>query len=228
MLRSYVRTGQFGESDKLVDETLATLLNASRNSVRAALQELADEGVLVRSRYSGTRLAGRLMPVPVEELTSVRLVDDEGRQRVQPRTLARSVVNTGAYIREKLGVEEEYALFSEHVSLLDGEPVSCRETFTPVDVARENFVDLVEGVADWFPRVFGEPVGEVHSSIEAVSARGSLTQRLQVPDGAPLLLRETVLHGRSGRPWMLNFTHYRGDRVCLTAVTDAYQEGTAG
>ena len=57
---------------RLVEHELTDALSASRNTVRAVLQQLAREGLVTREPKNGTRAAGSLL-LPIDELTRSRL-----------------------------------------------------------------------------------------------------------------------------------------------------------
>ena len=53
---------------RLVEHELTDALSASRNTVRAVLQQLAREGLVTREPKNGTRATGSLL-LPIDELT---------------------------------------------------------------------------------------------------------------------------------------------------------------
>ena len=66
LLRSTLVTA--GRSMRLVEHELTDALSASRNTIRAVLQQLAREGLVTREPKNGTRATGSLL-LPIDELS---------------------------------------------------------------------------------------------------------------------------------------------------------------
>jgi GntR family transcriptional regulator len=217
LLRAYLRDIQPGQ--RLIDDHVASMINSSRGSVRYAMHALVEEGVLTRAPRVGTTLAGQMMKVGLDELTATSLVDAQGRPRLHVTRLTHKVIPSAPYVRDRLETLDTRVQLLETLVTLDGTPVSVREAYLSEAIDREAITDEIDDDLDAvMERVFGEAVGEIESTIESISCSEKTAASLGVPAGSPLLLRETLMRSVSGRPLMLNFTQYRGDRVSLVST----------
>lgn len=216
MLRSYLREVQPGQ--RILDEHVAALFNTSRGSVRYAMYALVEEGVLTRAPRVGTTLAGQTMKVGLDELTAVSLTDERGRPRLHCSRLTHKIIPAAPYVQDRLESRASRIQLIETLVELDGSPVSVREAYLSESVDREAITDDIEELEPVVERIFGEAVGEIESAIESISCSEQTAASLGVAPGSPLLLRETLIRGASGRPLILNFTQYRGDRVTLVSL----------
>jgi GntR family transcriptional regulator len=217
LLRAYLREIQPGQ--RLLDDHVAALLDTSRGSVRYAMHALVEEGVLTRAPRVGTTLAGQMMQVGLDELTATSMVDEAGNPRLSCTRLTHKIIPCAPYVRARLGIDDTRVQLIETLVSLDGTPVSVREAYTSAAIPRERFTDDIEDLDPITERVFGEPADEVESTVESISCSEKTAASLGVTAGSPMLLRETLLRGTSGRALMLNFTQYRGDRVALVSKT---------
>lgn len=215
LLRAYLREVEPGQ--RLPDEQVAALLNASRGSIRTAMQALVEEGVLTRAPRVGTTRTGEMMRVGIDQLTSTSMLDEAGRHRVTSTRLTHTVIPAAPYVRARLETADVRVQLVETLVSLDGTPMSLREAYLSASIPPELIYDDITDLETSVERVFGERVGEIESTIESISCSKPSADTLGVPPGAPMLLRETIVRGASGRALMLNFTQYRGDRVALTA-----------
>jgi GntR family transcriptional regulator len=99
LLRSTLVTT--GRGMRLVEHELTDALSASRNTVRAALQQLAREGLVTREPKNGTRSTGSLL-VPIEELSPIALFARESTSTVETRALECRPLGCPPLVRDRL------------------------------------------------------------------------------------------------------------------------------
>ena len=103
-IEAAIESGQLGPGDRLENEiSLADRWGLSRPTMRRAIEELVDKGLLVRRRGIGTQVVHGRVKRPMD-LTS--LFDDLARSDQQPTTelLGRELVPAPAEVAERLGV----------------------------------------------------------------------------------------------------------------------------
>ncbi|MFM2412490.1 MAG: hypothetical protein RLZZ587_823, partial [Actinomycetota bacterium] len=119
--------------------SLGERLNLSRPTIRRAIQDLVDKGLLVRRRGIGTQVVHGRVTRGVE-LTS--LFDDLATTGQKPTTqlLSHSIDTANDAVAERLGVPAgSKVLHIRRVRIADGVPVAVLENWLP-----EQFADISE------------------------------------------------------------------------------------
>jgi DNA-binding GntR family transcriptional regulator len=135
-LEKAISTGRLGPGAKLPNEiSLAGDFGLSRPTMRRAIQELVDKGLLVRKRGVGTQVVRGEVSRPVE-LTS--LFDDLSRNGQTPRTtlLTHEVVAADERTARQLDIEPGTpVLHLRRLRYANDEPLAILENFLPADLA---------------------------------------------------------------------------------------------
>ena len=136
------------------ERQLTRELGVSRLTVRAALDELVREGLLVRRHGSGTFVSE---PKIAQELTMTSFTEDMQRRGMVPasRTLGLRVAPAGAHLGRLLHVSpSEPVLIINRLRLADRETMAIetlhvRESLVPglsaPDLERQSFYEILEG-----------------------------------------------------------------------------------
>jgi GntR family transcriptional regulator len=196
------------------ERQLTRELGVSRLTVRAALDDLVREGLLVRRHGSGTFVSE---PKIAQELTMTSFTEDMQRRGMVPasRTLSLRVTPAGAHVspsepvmiisRLRLADRETMAIETLHVreSLVPG--------LTAPDLERRSFYEILEGR-------FGITIVGGHQTIEPTVTNEEESAALGVPLHSPAFQFERTTNSESGEIVEYVRSIYRGDRYKL--VTD--------
>lgn len=224
-LRSSIRVGSVGPDELLAELRLGEQLGVSRNSVRAALQLLAEEGLVVRRTKTGTRTSQRsIVEIPVGEVLP-RDFDDRARYpEITVHHLGYEVVRSPEAVRVPLSMPDRPTLVIEQLSVWHGEPLYIRTGYIPLHEPPEDLLARVSSLdadlrsfAESFRYLFGRAPGRRRAAVEAVPATSDTAGLLELPVGRPILLRQLVMHDDEGAVREVSFTHFRGDRVALAS-----------
>ena len=224
MLRQQAAAGRFPTGRLPEERLLISDFAVSRNTVRAALRILAEEGLVERSRGVGTVLVNRKYGHPLGRLAGLAetlrqhgTVDNELR--------ASGTVVPPAAVARRLGVAEGEAVVRlERVRPLDGVPLSLDLTYLPADIgtpllaldlANRDVFALIEESA-------GRRLGTAEVTVQAVNADPHTARVLGTPAGAALFAVERLSTLDDGRPVDLEFLSVRGDRLVLQADLDRH------
>jgi len=203
------------------ERQLSADLGVSRLTVRAALDELAREGYLLRRRGSGTFVSE---PKKIaQELTMTSFTEDMRRRGMRPesRTLDLQIVPAGARLGRFLHVSpSERIIVAKRLRLADREPMAIetlhvREALVPgltaKDLERQSFYELLK-------ERYGTVIAGGTQMIEPTVTNEEESEALGVPLHSPAFLFERFTHSENGAA--VEFVHsiYRGDRYRL--VTD--------
>ncbi|QNN24089.1 GntR family transcriptional regulator [Planctomycetales bacterium ZRK34] len=219
LLRTMIREPAYRKGKLLPPETeLAMRLGISRSTLRAGIERLVNEGLLVRKRGHGTRV-------------------------VPPGTHSSRMESWESFTREMAAQGVAVQTFTTQYELRRA-PAVVADAFEIKRNTRIYVLERVRGFEDkrvvhflsWFhPRLkltgdedFARPLYEVlestccvraqhsHECITAVAADDVLAGALEVPVGAPLLKRERRVTDPGDRPIEYAINHYRCDRFEYT------------
>ncbi|WP_181782785.1 GntR family transcriptional regulator [Pseudonocardia pini] len=234
LLRSSIRSGLLAQREQLVEDALVRSMATSRNAIRMALRMLASEGLVQRRTNLGTDVVRSPVSISIPEMLPLLselsgLVTDGGDTEVDPgmciRQLEYGLVPTTEVLRLRLDTDAEAVVMRELLVLLRGEPAAVIVGYHPVELAplqlRDQVVDFRSGtssLSDMISQLYGLTLGDVEINIESVACDERTARVLSTEAGAPLLVQETLVRDGSGRPFMLDYSHWRGDRVTLRAV----------
>jgi GntR family transcriptional regulator len=208
------------------ERQLSADLGVSRLTVRAALDDLAREGYLVRRRGAGTFVSE---PKITQELTMTSFTDDMRRRGMRPssRTLELRVSPAGARLGRLLRVSpSEPVVIATRLRLADGESmaietVHIRESRVPGlsagDLEQRSFYELLE-------ERYGIEIVGGEQTIEPTVTDEDESEALGVPLHSPAFRFERLTHSAEGEIAEFVESVYRGDRYKLVTALNRPRE----
>jgi DNA-binding GntR family transcriptional regulator len=196
-----INEGGLAPGDRLDNEiSLAEQIGLSRPTMRRAIQELVDKGLLVRKRGVGTQVVHGQVNRPVE-LTS--LYDDLTTHHQSPTTivLANEVIVASDEVAVMLAVPiGSNVLHLRRVRYAHGEPLAIMENFLPEDLIGVGDMDLAARGLYQIMRTKGVNIRVAKQKIGARTGTREECKMLGEERGSPVLTMERAAHDDSGRP----------------------------
>jgi GntR family transcriptional regulator len=195
------------------ERQLSADLGVSRLTLRAALDDLAREGYLVRRRGSGTYVQ---QPKIAQELTITSFSDDMRRRGMTPasRTLSMTTIHAGARLGRFLNVSpSEQIVVVKRLRLADGETMAIETLHIP-----EALVPGLtpKGLTGSFYELlrdrYGVTIAGGTQAIEPTVTNEEESEALGVPLHSPAFLFERTSRDEAGRTVEFVRSVYRGDR----------------
>ena len=195
------------------ERQLSSDLGVSRLTVRAALDDLAREGYVVRRRGSGTYVQH---PKVSQDLTMTSFSEDMRRRGLEPgsRTLSLTTTLAGARLGRFLQVSpSERILVAKRLRLADGEAMAIETLHIPEALAPGLTPQSLDGsLYELLQDRYGIVIASGTQVIEPTVTNEEESAALGVPLHSPAFLFERTsrdLHDRT-----IEFVHsvYRGDR----------------
>lgn len=207
------------------EEQLAGHYGVSVLTMRQALKELEDEGLITRHRRRGTfiepsatrsapvRLLGSVDTIVAQQSGMTTELLDHGREPV-PADLAE-------YFPDLAEVATYHRLRGDEKT---GEPTNhARNYVRPELAALIDPEDLVRWPMTKVLRdVVGARISQITDTVEARLADPETARLLQVPLLSPILHYTGIVHGEDGRALDVARIQYRGDRFSFTVTLDAH------
>lgn len=213
MLRALIRQPEYQQGAFLPKEVdLANRLGISRNTVRHGISKLVNEGLLVRKKGVGTKVAHRKV--------STRL-DHWGSFSGEMKAKGMEVVNydlTFHFVAADMVAAEAFHISpgtkvlklsrlrgtSEGPSLLSLSWFHPRLGLSGQEDFSQPLYQMLEKEIGVYPAVSRE-------EITAISAEKKLATRLGIREGAPVLFRRRVVFDSDSRAMEFNKVYYQGE-----------------
>lgn len=196
-----IERGELGPGDRLDNEiSLADQFGLSRPTMRRAIQQLVDKGLLVRKRGVGTQVVHGQVTRPVE-LTS--LFDDLTRHHQTPTStlLSKEVVPAPDEVCAVLNVAPgSDVLHLRRLRLTRGEPLAILENFLPGDLTDLISADFENRGLYQLMRSKGVHIRVAKQKIGARTGTPEECALLHEKKNSPLLTMERATHDDLGRP----------------------------
>ena len=219
-IEAAIERGDLAAGTRLENETgLARRWGLSRPTMRRAIQELVDKGLLVRKRGIGTQVVGHQVK---RQLQLTSLFDDLARSGQNPTTkvLVHEIATADDLVAEMLNVPAGAdVMHIERLRFAEQEPLALMRNWLPVDVASAFTVAQLEsgGLYALF-RGSGINTRIASQRIGARLATAAEAKPLQVRKGAALLTAERTTYDDSGRAVEFGRHIYRADKYSFEVM----------
>ena len=194
------------------EQQLCETYSVSRVTVRKAILDLVQEGLLVRKQGKGTFVAGERMQRDLRHVTSFTDACAQRGQQAETRFISAQMVTASSEDASLLGVTEDEQIFELiRLRLIDGAPVMLEINCFPAsfdylkDEAAESSLYAclqAHGII---------PASAVHD-ISLGHATPMVSKHLGTEVGDALLLLDEVIHDQHGQPLHLSRQWIRGDK----------------
>ena len=215
ILRARVLDGTYKPHEQMPSESeMMTACSVSRITVRQALSDLQNEGLVFRIHGKGTFVA---KPKAFQDLGKLQGFGEAMRQmgyETFARVVSMRTVVPSAQVQERLQLTKRAKVTElQRLRFLNREPISLDITYLPVAIgARLAKEDLASGdVFVILENDYGMSLGHADLQIVSTLADERLAGQLQVEEGSPVLVIDRTTHSSDGTPIDYEHLYYRGD-----------------
>jgi GntR family transcriptional regulator len=213
MMRDLIEQPAYRNGEFLPKEVdIAEKLGVARNTVRHAISKLVNEGLLVRKKGVGTKVAVGRIPTRLDSWWSftkemkakgIDVVNFELDVQILP---ANDEVATAMHI--KTGTK--MVRLSRLRGTSDGPSLMSVSWFHP-RLKMTGWENFTKPLYQMLEEDCGVIVAVSREEISAISAEKWLAEKLGVEVGAPLLFRQRIVSDTDGRMVEFNKVYYKGD-----------------
>jgi len=217
IIREEIEEGSLTPGDSIPSEReLADSFEVSRPTIRQALKELVNEGLLDRQKGRGTYVAEPKINYGfIQKL--ITFYDDMVKKGYEPRTriLKKEIREPGKGIAGKLELASDArVIFLHRVRSIDGVPLVSVMNFVPHYLCPALMEEDLEDKSLY--NVMAEKCGIIFHradiSLEPVIAEPYDTELLEVEEGSPIHLMKNLSYSSEGIPMDYFESRFRGDR----------------
>lgn len=220
-LMENITRGDIAVGECLPAETeLTDLYNVSRITVRQAIANLVNHGVVERHKGKGTYVKGPKIPdTSLQTLETFRETMTKKGHAMQTKVLDFRIVGAIAAVNQALSLDpSEPLIYLRRYRSVDGDPYLYFETYLPAkmfegllneDLEKNSLYDLLE-------RKFDCRVDRVSRRVEAKNASKEDAQILNVSRNRAIFLVTFTGYCKQTMPVEYSVVRYRGDAIEFT------------
>lgn len=217
-LRVELADGHYQPGDQLPTEAeLSARFGVNRHTVRHALSQLIEEGLLRSRRGSGVFVTARPTDYPLGKRVRFRENLRAAGRKPGGRELSLTLRAPSEAEQTALG-GATLVCVRYSVSLADGQPIGLSQAAFPADrlPGIEEALRQTTGVTAALQQVGVADYIRASTRLTAVLATAAQAVQLHIQEGAPLLRSTSLNVDLNGQPVEYGHTWFVGDRVTLT------------
>ncbi|MCE8532973.1 phosphonate metabolism transcriptional regulator PhnF [Ruegeria pomeroyi] len=219
-----IAEGRYGEGDQLPTEAqLAATHGVNRHTVRRALADLADQGLVHARRGAGVFVAARPTDYAIGKRVRFHKNIAAGGRIPGKRILTLLTRAADAAEAEALNLPDGARVHVyDGLSLADGQPIAVFQSVFPA----ARFPGLPEVLAETrsvtaaLQRLGVADFTRISTRLTARPANATQALHLRLNEGAPLMFSTGINVDPDGQPVEYGRTWFAGDRVTLTVGED--------
>jgi GntR family transcriptional regulator len=192
---------------------LANRLGVSRNTIRQATNKLHNEGLLVRKKGVGTKVAERKsLSTGLDHWYSFTQEMRERGIQVENLSIKAEQVPADKKIANFFNIRlHRTVLKISKLKGSEGEPIVYFESYFHPRIGMSKEEDFSKPLYTLLEEKFGVLVVRSNEKISARLA-GDMAKKLKIHAGAPVLFRERFVYDAGDRPIEYNIGYYRADK----------------
>lgn len=216
-----IASGVLAPGERLpAERELSKILSVSRVTVRRALQQLLEAGLVESHSSRGWYVSGVRVGEPANVLMGLTELGASRGLAASARVLSREVRPATIEEGDAFGIAPGAEVFDlQRLRLLDDIPIALDRSCLPLSRVQA-VLDVDFSTASLYETLDACGVGPIRAdyTVEAGAADAVRAELLGVAEGAPVLITGTAAYDARGRLVELAMTIYRSDRYRFAAT----------
>ncbi len=217
LIKDKIENGDLEEGDLLPPEReLAEHFDVSRPTVRQALKELVNEGLLRREKGRGTYVAeGKINYGFIQKLTTFYDDMEEKGYKLKTEVLIQELRDPREFIASRLNISaDDKVVFLKRIRYVEEEPIVTVHNFVPSKLCpgleKVNLEN--KSLYETIGKEYGLLYSKAEISLEPAVADQDDQKYLKVDKGAPIHLMKNITYAQSGVIFDYFESRFRGDK----------------
>jgi len=217
-IHTKIKDGEIQPGDQLLSENqLSELFNISRMTVRKAIDQLVDEGLLLREQGKGTfikKVNNDKLKRDLSELTSLTRDLERSKYEVVTTVLEEEVVSASKDIAEQLNINPgDKVIKLVRLRKSNNQPIIWETSFIPFKICPHLIEDNLSGsLFAILEDKYDLKVSDANASFEAILADECIAEMLQMGKNQPVVKVEQVTYLSNGQAIQFVESFSRGDK----------------
>lgn len=215
MIRRKMEAGEWEPGDVLPSERIfAEEYEVSRMTVRQAITELVNEGLLRREKGKGTFVAEKKLEQTLQGLTS--FTEDMKARGLEPGNILKHfrVIEASGDVVKALNMKKQEPVYEiQRIRLADEKPMALETTYVNANLIKGLSEETVtKSLYNYIETQLNLKIGYAEQTLESSIATDKEADLLGIETGDPILWIARITHLHDGTPFEYVKSAYRGDR----------------
>lgn len=224
-IRNNIMNGKYKINQQLpLEKEMCEHYNVSRITIKKAVDELVNDGLVVKRRGAGTFVKD-LDSTEAKELTMSRqfsgFSDEHKQNSVKSKIIKFEVINPTAEIADKLRITtEDFVYHIIRVRYSDDLPMVVEYTYMPISLIPGIKNDVLEkSIYSYIQNSLKLKIKSAHRTIKAIVPNNLEQKHLEIDKSFPILEVEQVGFLDNGKAFEYSKSHHRGDRIEFRTIS---------
>lgn len=217
-IRNWIIRGEFNPGERIPSENqLADQFRVTRLTVRQAVSQLSQEGLIISRRGNGTFVTDNENLVNSLTLESTAFMEEAFYQVQKTETKSATInrIISPRLVSEKLklGTKQKEVVQIKRVRFLKGKSFTYITNYLPVQIGAKIIEEELyrKSLLQILQQDLCIQFTEAFQTIEASFADQEMAEALGIPSGSPMLFVERTMYTKKRTPVSLSQVSYRGD-----------------
>lgn len=224
-IRSAIMNGKYNINEQLpLEKEMCSKYGVSRITIKKAVDELVNQGLVIKRRGSGTFVKG-VDESSVQELSMAKqfsgFSDSNKGKKVTSNVIKFEVINPTEEIAVKLQITtEDFVYHIIRARYSDDEPIVIEYTYMPINLIPGIKNDiLMNSIYSYIEKELNLKIKSAHRIIRAILPNEIEQEYLKIDKNFPILEVEQVGFLDNGQPFEYSYSHHRSDKAEFRSVS---------
>jgi len=227
-LKELIQSGRYKADEKLPSEVeLSKMCGVNRNTLRQAIGELTNAGLLRKEKGTGTFVsspASNGLRHKLERISSFTDMLGQSGIKAETRVISKQIETADDHVAGNLFLGSSKKVVAiRRVRAGNGTPYIYEESYLPGEMFEGLLdLDLTGSMYDLMSKHFGVELARGKQTIRAVNLSSKIAKILDVAKNTAAIFAEYITYDEKSMPIELLHSYYRGDKYTIEIELGRY------